>query len=229
MNQMLKALKYAAAALISETGWLQKVFFALIVSAPNLLQSDAANLIKETTGIVLPASLPFAWSATVSIVILLIITLLKMAAKGIALEENAQPILSFQFSPNDIEQPNKNHKHVNFTIANNSTVKITEITARIYSIQVGTEAPRIINTSMYPERGDNPFNLRSGDHREIRFVYATYYADKRWGVNIFGLGEKITKETRATIRVICNENKFIERAFRIIPDDKDVFTIEQLN
>lgn len=229
---MLGRLKYAAAAIVSETGWVQRVSFILLVTAPNIFQSDAADFIKQRLGIEMPVSIPLAWSITISVIVLLAIAILKMAQKGLDLEDLINPKLLLQFGEDHVERKDDNHRKATFTIANDLGVKITGITARLYSLQAGLNQEKVINGTLPPLRGSSPFDLRSGDHREIEFVFAVIYANGNREIslmaNMVGEERKVVEKTKATVRIICNESKYLEHSFEISPDDADIFTIKLL-
>lgn len=229
---MLGRLKYAAAAIVSETGWVQRVSFIFLVTAPNIFQSDAADFIEQRLGIEMPVSIPLAWSTTISVIVVLAIAILKTAQKGLDLEDLINPKLLLQFGVDHVERKDDNHKKATFTIANDTGVKITGIIARLYSLQAGLNQEKVINVTMRPIRGSSPFDLRSGDHREIEFVMGVIYVNGNRDISLMvpkvGEERKIVEKTKATVRVICNESKYLEHSFEISPDDADIFTIKLL-
>lgn len=226
---MLAKLRYAAMAIISETSWIQRVSFVLLVTLPNFFQSGAAQFFKNKFGIEMPISIPFVWSITISAFVLLLIAIAKMAQKGLALEDALSPKLHIAITADDIAKRDEKHKQVDFRIINDSGLKISGISARVYSVQVGSLLPKVINEPLYPDERDSPFDLRSGDQTKIRFAYAREYTN---GTRDIGLDmatknhdPRISERSKITVRILCNECKYSEHVFEIAPDDKELFFV----
>ncbi len=59
-------------------------------------------------------------------------------------------------------------------------------------------------------------------------IYANGNRDISLMVPKVGEERKIVEKTKATVRIICNESKYLEHSFEISPDDADIFTIKLL-